>query len=282
MRTPITYYGGKQMMAKQIVSMIPAHKIYCEPFFGGGAVFFAKQKSYLEVINDSNQRLITFFLILRDDYRNLNRLVSDTLHSEVIHKAAKDIYCGRAGSVSDLELAWSVWVVTNASFGGTTHGGWKWCNGRAGSHSAIYMRGKREDLSEAISERLKEVQISSRDAIKVITDRDTTETVFYLDPPYPGADQKHYSGYTITDLIQLLKLLEKIEGKFILSNFWSQTLRYFVLKNNWHTISITTLNKIANLGIRARDGKKAKTKTEILVMNFIPDGANQYQFDFKD
>ncbi len=38
MRTPVTYYGGKQRLAKKIVSMFPPHKIYCEPFLGGGAV----------------------------------------------------------------------------------------------------------------------------------------------------------------------------------------------------------------------------------------------------
>lgn len=55
MRTPITYYGGKQQLAAKIISMMPAHKIYCEPFFGGGAVFFQKPKSYLEVINDKKE-----------------------------------------------------------------------------------------------------------------------------------------------------------------------------------------------------------------------------------
>lgn len=61
MRTPITYYGGKQLLANKIIAMLPKHKIYCEPFLGGGAVFFAKAKSYLEVINDKNDRLITFY-----------------------------------------------------------------------------------------------------------------------------------------------------------------------------------------------------------------------------
>ena len=42
MKTPITYYGGKQRLCKQILSMMPPHKIYCEPYFGGGAVFFSK------------------------------------------------------------------------------------------------------------------------------------------------------------------------------------------------------------------------------------------------
>ena len=41
MRTPITYYGGKQNLSERIVSMMPRHKIYCEPFFGGGAVVYS-------------------------------------------------------------------------------------------------------------------------------------------------------------------------------------------------------------------------------------------------
>lgn len=39
MKTPITYYGGKQMMAKHILPLIPEHHIYSEAFFGGGAIF---------------------------------------------------------------------------------------------------------------------------------------------------------------------------------------------------------------------------------------------------
>ena len=45
MKTPITYYGGKQTLLKYLLPLIPQHRMYCEPFFGGGAVFFAKPKS---------------------------------------------------------------------------------------------------------------------------------------------------------------------------------------------------------------------------------------------
>lgn len=33
MRTPLTYYGGKQMLAARIVAMMPEH-CYLEPFAG--------------------------------------------------------------------------------------------------------------------------------------------------------------------------------------------------------------------------------------------------------
>jgi DNA adenine methylase len=54
MRTPLSYYGGKQRLATQILGIIPEHRIYCEPFRGGAAIFFAKEPAPAEVVNDAN------------------------------------------------------------------------------------------------------------------------------------------------------------------------------------------------------------------------------------
>ena len=54
MRTPITYYGGKQGLSGRIIPMIPRHRIYCEPFFGGGAALFKKGKSEVGVMKKRN------------------------------------------------------------------------------------------------------------------------------------------------------------------------------------------------------------------------------------
>ena len=43
LKTPISYYGGKQKMLKYLLPMIPKHNVYIEPFFGGGALFWAKE-----------------------------------------------------------------------------------------------------------------------------------------------------------------------------------------------------------------------------------------------
>ena len=45
MKTPLSYYGGKQQLAGIIVGLIPPHRLYCEPFLGGGAIFFTKEPS---------------------------------------------------------------------------------------------------------------------------------------------------------------------------------------------------------------------------------------------
>jgi len=259
MRTPITYYGGKQSMLDVILPKIPAHKIYVEPFFGGGAVFFAKAPSYLEVINDKNERLITFYEVMRDRFDELNEMITGTLHSEGIFYKAKDIYNGRISS-SRLELAWSIWVVTNMSFGGSIHGGWKWCNGSHGSHSGIFINNKKYEFYK-LQKRLEGVQISSRDALKVITDRDTPETFFYLDPPYPGAVQGHYYGYSMKEFFELMEIIQHIKGKFLLSNYWNQTLKFFTIKNNWNIASKTKQLKIANFN-------KKIFRDEILISNY--------------
>ena len=68
MKTPITYYGGKQQMLNVILPKIPQHKLYVEPFFGGGAVFFAKAPSEAEIVNDINHRLVTFYRALKYDF----------------------------------------------------------------------------------------------------------------------------------------------------------------------------------------------------------------------
>ncbi len=62
MKTPISYYGGKQTMLKHILPLIPPHKLYTEAFCGGCAVLFAKPPVDCEVINDINKSLINVII----------------------------------------------------------------------------------------------------------------------------------------------------------------------------------------------------------------------------
>ncbi|MEM9931268.1 MAG: DNA adenine methylase, partial [Bacteroidota bacterium] len=68
MKPPFSYYGGKQRLASRILKMIPEHNLYAEPFVGGGAVFWNKEKSEVEVINDTNRELINFYRVVKQDY----------------------------------------------------------------------------------------------------------------------------------------------------------------------------------------------------------------------
>ena len=79
MKTPITYYGGKQKLLPVILPLIPIHKTYTEPFVGGGAVFWAKPKSRTEVINGSNRELINFYECAKNDFVDLEKLIRDVI-----------------------------------------------------------------------------------------------------------------------------------------------------------------------------------------------------------
>lgn len=68
MKTPLSYYGGKQKLCSTILSLIPSHTLYAEPFVGGGAVFFGKEPSAVEVINDTNKELINFYQVVKNRY----------------------------------------------------------------------------------------------------------------------------------------------------------------------------------------------------------------------
>lgn len=262
MKSPITYYGGKQLLAPVIIGLMPSHRIYCEPYFGGGAVFFAKGKSYLEVINDHNKTLMTFYNVCQDEhlFATLQALVQTTLHSESTYRKAYNIWLHPEGHLP-VDVAWAVWLVTNMSYSASPSGGWKWDNGTAGSHSAVVMDNYRKQFNDKLFERLRLVQISCRDAIDVISQRDSADTFFYLDPPYPGTEQKHYGGFDFVALEKLLTLLGDIKGRFILSSFDSQVLRRAVKANGWNT-------KVVDMAMRISNFNEARHKKEVLVYNY--------------
>jgi DNA adenine methylase len=91
-KTPISYYGGKQSMLKNILPLIPKHIHYVEPFFGGGAVFWAKEPSSIEIINDYNDNVVNFYRVMKMRFEELQKIVQSTPFSREIYKNALLIY----------------------------------------------------------------------------------------------------------------------------------------------------------------------------------------------
>lgn len=260
-KTPLVYYGGKQRIASWICSMIPPHRIYVEPFFGGGAVFFEKTPSFLEVINDKNECLVNFYLQIQNNYEELAAKIGNTLHSESMFLRAKRIYEGQI-QVDDIDKAVATWLVFTQSRLGSARAGWRYDNGTDGSHYGIVELHNRKNFCPWLQKRLSKVQISCRDALQVIRNRDTAETFFYLDPPYPETNQGHYSGYTFDDLEDLLRCLQTIKGKFALSNYPSSLIDNYVQLMGWNAHYLT-MKKDSTMST-----EKGAKKTEILVTNY--------------
>lgn len=259
MKGPLTYYGGKQKLAETILSMIPKHRIYCEPFFGGGAVFFAKPPAELEVINDSNRELINFYRVLKTDYKTLEREIKATLHSREYHQAAK-IVLGYPQLFSEVKRAWAIWTLANQSYASMLGGTWR-CDLQKNS-TAKRLNNKRDSFTEEYAKRLEQTQLENRDALKIIKLWDNRDVFFYCDPPYFNSDMGHYKGYTEEDFENLLITLSELKGKFLLSSYPSEILERYTKKYKWHTKRIEGIPVSVSLG-------KRKMKTEVLTGNYL-------------
>lgn len=67
----VKWVGGKRQLLPVLTSLLPKRiTTYCEPFLGGGAMFFWCQP-YKAIINDINSELIQMYEVIRDDVESL-------------------------------------------------------------------------------------------------------------------------------------------------------------------------------------------------------------------
>ncbi|MCL2410080.1 MAG: DNA adenine methylase [Treponema sp.] len=260
MRTPITYYGGKQQLASSIVKLIPPHRIYAEPFIGGAAVFFAKPPSECEIINDINSEVVNFYEVVQRDFTALQSEINISLHSRKMHKHARVIY-ENPDMFCRIKRAWAFWMLANMSFGSMLDGGWGY---DLTGQTTLKVNNKKGVFEENLAIRLQNIQIEYCDALKIIRSRDVPDAFFYLDSPYPDTDQGHYDGYSAEDFRSLLETCANIEGKFLLSSFRHSILDEYTKKYKWSQFELKMKKSItAWVG----EGKSSH-KIEVLTANY--------------
>lgn len=263
MKPPVNYYGGKQQMASEILRLINTveHHGYAEIFAGGLAVFFAKNPSAYEIINDINSNVSNFYRTMQLQFIELNDLISTTLHCESEHRRAKEIYHSPEEHDS-LSRAWAFWVSCNLSFGASPDNGFQTVKNKNDNWMpSVKTKNKREYFSN-YKNRLERTVILNTDALKIIEKYDNEDLLFYIDPPYVGANQAHYKGYTQKDFDALLNALSKCKAKFILSSYPNEALDQYIQENNWNSLRYDM-----RIGVKKFD-KGKKRKTEVLTYNF--------------
>jgi DNA adenine methylase len=176
----IGWTGGKFFIADWIISLMPKHKIYVEPFFGAGWVFFKKPRSEVEVINDIDDRIYALFKVLSDKelfqefveriwfvgaseklyYEMLEKLKSKEL--DLVDKAVVFFYVTRFALSGNLSENFLIWRKTNKALG----------------YEGV------KDRLLAIHKRLRGVLVLNRDWKDVVKKYDCEDVVVYLDPPY--------------------------------------------------------------------------------------------------
>jgi DNA adenine methylase len=258
MKPPVSYYGGKQNLASEIIALMPEHKTYVEPFAGGLAVFFAKTPSFFELVNDTSGELVNFYRVLKHNFPELRRRVEISLHSRELYKEAKSVY-KNPGIHDPVKRAWAVWYLLNVSVGSRLGGAFSY--GKTKGSIGKTLEHKREYFTEKYAERLERVLIENDDALAIIGRIDAPETFFYCDPPYIDTNQGHYGGYTNEDYERLLDTLSRIKGRFLLSSYPNEPLRAFVEKHGWHTKEIIVKLSAGKSAIKAN-------RTEVLAANY--------------
>ena len=256
MKTPISYYGGKQRLVPEILPLIPKHTQYVEPFCGGAAVFWAKEPSAHEVINDLDGRVVNFYRVLQTRFPELQAMIRGTLHSEAEYYRAKALLLNE--QAEPLERAWAFWVQTNMSFSNKLFGGFAFSDD--GGRSAMTTT-KRAEFGQ-YEVRLRGAEVFSRDAVELIKLKDSPTTLFYIDPPYVSSECGHYKGYTSADFQRLLDALATLQGKFLLSSYPEPELLAMRALHGWQTKDIDAT--VAVSGKR----KERKAKTECLTWNY--------------
>lgn len=187
MRPPFRYFGGKTRLAPWIASVLPAHRVYVEPFCGSAAVLLAKPRATHEVINDIDRNVVTFYRVLRDRPDDLARACALTPYARDEFDAANLA----DEALDDLERARRFYVRSTQGFSTGRRGGWSIAvTSRAARAMTTATR-----LGEfgPLAERLCGVNIEHADALDVIARYGTPDAVIYADPPYLDATREGQS-----------------------------------------------------------------------------------------
>ena len=179
MATPIIpWIGGKRRLAKPIFDRFPAHTCYVEVFCGAAAIFFAKQPSDVEVLNDINGELVNLYRVIQHHLEEFVRQFKWAISSRQVYEweRKKD-----PETLTDIQRAARFYYLQKLSFGGKVDGQ---CFGTATtSPPRLNLLRLEEDLSQAHM-RLYGVQVENLPWEEVIRKYDREHTLFYLDPPY--------------------------------------------------------------------------------------------------
>lgn len=206
----VSYIGGKNRLAKPIIEIFPEHVTYVEAFAGGAQVFFHKEPSSVEVLNDLDGELMNVYRCAQQHYEELLRYFkyilvgrqwfdllkrSDPTTLTDIQRAARYIYLLRNSFASLVrDPNYQRHVIQPPSF-------------------------NLESLPEHIEnahKRLARVQLECAPYEEVIARYDRPTTLFYLDPPYYARRQYRFN-LGEDDFAKLAGQLKDIRGKFVLS-----------------------------------------------------------------
>jgi len=255
--------GGKTRMAAKIIGIMPKHRVYVESHLGGGAVFFKKPPSPVEVLNDMDPEIMALYRFLQNgtDEEFKQFLAKDW-------KAKKETWerlkVSRPKSL--MGRAYRTWYVARFGWTGDVS---------PGAHS--FFRTSEENKErviltlerlQSLRERLSGVELRCQDGVEVIEKFDSPETLVYADPPYLLSQRskqlwgKRYE-WNERKQARLLSALSKMKGKFILSQ--RKLTPEVKAHKGWHFYRVGTRMTMGSWGNRRGT---YEARFEYLITNF--------------
>ncbi len=207
---PLSYIGGKNRLAKRVIEIFPEHTAYVEAFAGGAKVFFRKEPSKVEVLNDLDGEIVNFYRVCQQHHEELLRYFKYAVVSRAWFDLLKK---SEPTTLTDIQRAARYLYLLRNCFASLVR-------------NPVYHRNVVQppsfnlsslpELIDTAHQRLQRVQIECAPYEEVIRRFDRSSSLFYLDPPYWGRKlYRHNLGEA--DFEKLAGQLKKILGKFILS-----------------------------------------------------------------
>ena len=250
---PLSYIGGKNRLAKKIISILPEHIAFVEAFAGGAQVLFHKAPSNVEVINDLDYEVVNFFRVCQWHYEEFIRYLRYCLASRKLHELHVKT---DPSTLTDIQRAGRFFYLQKNSFGGLII--------KQKFHYGViqhpnYNPERIPEIIERVHQRLARVQIESLPYEQILERYDRPTTLFYLDPPY-WRRMLYKFNFTDQDFRELEQRLHALKGKFVLSLDDHPEVRK--LFSSWRMLPI-------DIAYTAQRKVGAKYK-EVLILNFDP------------
>ena len=260
----LKWAGGKTQLLEHLLPKIPKeYNKYIEPFFGGGALFFALKPNN-SIIADSNPELINLYRVIAKD---VNSLISELNNLKNEKDFFYDMRRKEFSELSEIEAAARTIFLNKTAFNGLYRVNKK---GQFNVPFGYYKNPKilDEDQLLAASKLLKKTKILLGDFKDVLCENAKKGDFIFLDPPYlPVSKFSDFKRYTKEqfhekDQISLANLVNKLSKKGC----------HILLTNSNHPL-IHELYKDFNIDIyktkRNINSKSTNRKGEdIIVSNF--------------
>ncbi|MCG8421042.1 MAG: DNA adenine methylase [Proteobacteria bacterium] len=199
--------AGKFYLAEKLVPLIPAHKIYVEPFAGGAQVLFRKEPTEVEVVNDMDPEIAFAF---RFASKLTKRQLDNLRHRNWTSSRHHFNQLKEKRPVTDLERFYRFLYVSRFSWDRNRR---DYAPANAGVTAQIIPR------LERYVPRIRTIKVRCTDYGNVIREFDGKDTFFFLDPPYKAYDALSIvgPGHRDWDEERFLKTIRRIRGKFLVT-----------------------------------------------------------------